>query len=97
MSVESGTSLEEPAGDYSRRLDRLEEMRHDIDQVSATATRPDNLVTVVVGSRGHVQDIRFDPRVHRRPDSGELSRAVMQLISEATSAGGSRRGDEVLT
>ncbi|MCW2858519.1 MAG: hypothetical protein JWP48_227 [Actinoallomurus sp.] len=64
MSVESGTSLEEPAGDYSR---------------------------------GHVQDIRFDPRVYRRPDSGELPRAVMQLISEATAAGGSRRGDEVLT
>ena len=45
-------------------------------KVSATATRPDGLVTVVVGPRGQVQDIRLDPRVYRKLDSGELSRAI---------------------
>jgi DNA-binding protein YbaB len=59
-------------------------MRRDLDKVSATATRPDGLVTVVVGPRGQVQDIRLAPRVYRKLDSGELSRAIMKLIGQAT-------------
>ncbi|WP_246121466.1 YbaB/EbfC family nucleoid-associated protein [Actinoallomurus bryophytorum] len=70
--------------DYSKQVGRLNEMQRDLDKVSATATRPDGLVTVVVGPRGQVQDIRLDPRVYRRLDSDELSRAIMQLIGEAT-------------
>jgi DNA-binding protein YbaB len=84
MRAEFRASLEELMDDYSRQVERLQEMRRDLDKVSATATRPDGLVTVVVGPRGQVQDIRLDPRVYRKLDSGELSRAIMQLIGEAT-------------
>jgi DNA-binding protein YbaB len=70
--------------DYSRQVDRLKGMRADLEEVTATATRPDGLVTVVVGPRGAVRDIRLDPRVYRRLDSGELAQAIMQLIGKAT-------------
>jgi DNA-binding protein YbaB len=84
MRAEFRASLEELMDDYSQQVGRLNEMRHDLDKVSATATREDGLVTVVVGPRGQVQDIRLDPRVYRKLDSGELSRAIMKLIGEAT-------------
>jgi DNA-binding protein YbaB len=70
--------------DYSKQVGRLNEMQRDLDKVSATATRSDGLVTVVVGPRGQVQDIRLDPRVYRKLGSDELSRAILQLIGEAT-------------
>jgi DNA-binding protein YbaB len=84
MRAEFRASLEELMDDYSKQVGRLDEMRRDLDEVSATATWPDGMVTVVVGPRGQVQDIRLDPRVYRKVDSGELSRAIMQLIGEAT-------------
>jgi DNA-binding protein YbaB len=78
------TSLEELMDEYSKQAERLRQMRYDLDQVSATATRPDGLVTVEIGPRGQVRDIVLDPRVYRKLDSGELSRAIMALIGEAT-------------
>jgi DNA-binding protein YbaB len=70
--------------DHSQQGERLNQMRRDLEQVSATATRADGLVTVVVGAHGQVTDIRFDPRVYRKLSSGELSQAVMRLIDQAT-------------
>jgi DNA-binding protein YbaB len=84
MRSELRASLEELMEDYSRQVGRLKEMQRDLERVSATATRADGLVTVVVGPRGQVRDIRLDPRVYRKLDSGNLSGAIMRLISEAT-------------
>lgn len=86
MRAELRASLEELMEDYNRQVGRLREMRRALDQVSATAGRGDGLVTVVVGPRGQVQDIRFDPKVYRKLTPSELSRAIMQLIAEATAA-----------
>lgn len=85
MAAEFGASQEELVDNYTRQIERLQGMRHDLGKVSATAKRPDGLITVVVGSQGQVQDIQLDPRVYRKLDSGELSRAIMELIAEATS------------
>jgi DNA-binding protein YbaB len=84
VKAELRASLEELMEDYSREVGRLKEMRAALDQVTATAKRSDGLVTVVVGPRGQVQDIRFDPKVYRKLSPGELSRAIMQLIATAT-------------
>jgi DNA-binding protein YbaB len=75
---------DELVADFSQQTERLQEMRRDLEKISATASRPDGLVTVVVGSKGQLQDVRFDPRVYRRLDTGELARAIMELVSEAT-------------
>jgi DNA-binding protein YbaB len=84
MRSELRASLEELLEDYSRQVGRLKEMQRDLEMVNATATRADGLVTVVVGARGQVRDIRLDPRVYRKLDSGALSGVIMRLISEAT-------------
>jgi DNA-binding protein YbaB len=75
---------EELMAGFARQTERLQEMRRDLEKISVTASRPDGLVTVVVGPYGQLQDLRFDPRVYRRLDSGELARAIMELVSEAT-------------
>jgi DNA-binding protein YbaB len=85
MGAEFDASQEELIDNYTRQIERLQGMRHDLGEVSATAKRPDGLITVVVGSQGHVEDIQLDPRVYRKLDSGELSRAIMELIGQATS------------
>ncbi len=72
------------SGDYARRIEQLEKMRCDLGEVSATAARPDGLVAVVVGAGGRVEDIRLDPRVYRKLDTGELASSLLELISEAT-------------
>jgi DNA-binding protein YbaB len=84
VKAELRASLEELMDDCSREVGRLEEMRRALGQVSATAERSDGLVTVVVGPRGQVQDIRFDPKAYRKLSPGELSSAIMQLIAVAT-------------
>ena len=70
--------------DYSRHAERLQQMRRELQQVSATATHKDGLVTVVVGPEGRLQDIQFDPRAYRRLTTAELSDVVMKLVAEAT-------------
>jgi DNA-binding protein YbaB len=84
MRSELRASLEELMEDYSRQVRRLKEMQRDLERVSATAKRADGLVAVAVGPRGQVREIRLDPRVYRKLDSGELSGAILRLISEAT-------------
>ncbi|WP_329244032.1 YbaB/EbfC family nucleoid-associated protein [Actinoallomurus sp. NBC_01490] len=84
MSAEPDAPLGIPGDDYTRRIEQLKEMRRELAEVGATAKRPDGLVTVVVGSQGQVKDIRLDPRVYRKLDSGELAAAIMELISQAT-------------
>lgn len=84
MSAEPDAPLGILGDDYTRRIEQLKEMRRELAEVGATAKRPDGLVTVVVGSQGQVKDIRLDPRVYRKLDSGELAAAIMEMISQAT-------------
>lgn len=84
MSAEPDAPLGTPGDDYAKRIEQLKEMRRELAEVGATAKRPDGLVTVVVGAQGQVKDIRLDPRVYRKLDSGELAAAIMELISQAS-------------
>jgi DNA-binding protein YbaB len=84
MSAEFNAPTGIPGDGYQQRVERLNEMRRALADVAATAKRPDGLVTVVVGAQGQVRDIRLDPRVYRKLDSGELAQAIMKLIAEAT-------------
>lgn len=69
--------------DYSQLGERLMEMRQKIEETVATASSGDGLVTVVVGPRGQVRDIRLDPKVYRKLTPSELSESIMKLIGEA--------------
>jgi DNA-binding protein YbaB len=84
MRAELRASLEELMEEYSREVGRLQEMRREVAKVSATASRADGMVSVAVGPRGQVTAITFDPRVYRKLTPSELSKAIMELIAEAT-------------
>jgi DNA-binding protein YbaB len=84
MSAEFDASVGTPGDDYAERTRRLDQMRRDLEEVEATARRPDGLITVVVGAQGRLRDLRLDPRVYRKLDSGDLARAILELTSEAT-------------
>ncbi|GLY74754.1 YbaB/EbfC family nucleoid-associated protein [Actinoallomurus iriomotensis] len=84
MSTEPDAPLGTPGDEYARRTEQLKKMRRELADVGATAKRPDGLVTVVVGAQGQVKDIKLDPRVYRKLDSGQLAAAIMELISQAT-------------
>ncbi len=84
MREEFRASLGGLADDLSRTLGRLQEMQRDLRQVTATARDKDGLVTVVVGPRGQLQDVRLDSRVYRRLTPSELSQTIMKLVGEAT-------------
>lgn len=84
MGQQPRASLDELLEDWARQVERLGETRRALERVNATARHQDGLVTVVVGPRGQVQDIRFDPRVFRSLSPAELSLTVLTLIGEAT-------------
>ncbi|MFI1995572.1 YbaB/EbfC family nucleoid-associated protein [Actinoplanes sp. NPDC020271] len=59
--------------------------------VTGTANSPDGLITVTVGPRGQLIDLRIDPRVYRQPNAGALaatilatSRAAVEQAAERT-------------
>ncbi|MCO6011754.1 YbaB/EbfC family nucleoid-associated protein [Actinoallomurus purpureus] len=63
--------------DYFRQAKPLKDMRRALDEVSTTVTCRDGLVTVAADPRGQVQDIRFAPKVYRKPPLSELSRSII--------------------
>ncbi|BCJ46073.1 hypothetical protein GCM10010168_50210 [Actinoplanes ianthinogenes] len=51
--------------------------------VTGTATSPDGLITVVVGPRGQLIDLRIDPRIYRQPNAGALAATIMATTRAA--------------
>jgi DNA-binding protein YbaB len=84
MSAEFRASLESVRAEYSRRVEDLERMRRDLQEISAKARTRDGMVSVALDPHGRVQEIRFDPRVYQRMSPMELSRTILRLIGEAS-------------
>jgi DNA-binding protein YbaB len=83
MREELRSSLEGLRHEYDKQFDDLRKMQHDMREINATARTRDGLVTVTVDARGHVTDIRLDPRVHDRLTPQRLARELMSTISQA--------------
>lgn len=83
MRAELRASIEGLLQEHGRQLERLREMREELREVTATARSKDGMVTVVVGPRGQVRDIRLDDRVYERLSAAKLSRKILELIDTA--------------
>lgn len=59
-------------------------MQQDLSEVRASARTRDGMVSVEVGPRGQLSDIRFDPRVYDRLTPQRLAHTIMKLVGEAT-------------
>ncbi|MGH3747415.1 MAG: YbaB/EbfC family nucleoid-associated protein [Micromonosporaceae bacterium] len=52
-------------------------------RVTATVQSADGAVTATVGPRGHLIDLKLDPKIYRRPNSGLLAQTIVQTVREA--------------
>jgi DNA-binding protein YbaB len=69
---------------FERMRSGVGDLQQKLKAVQATVTSDDGLVTAVVGPRGQVIKVDFDPRIYRRPNAKELSATVTETIRKAT-------------
>ncbi|MER7361346.1 YbaB/EbfC family nucleoid-associated protein [Nonomuraea wenchangensis] len=84
MSEEFRLTVEELAKEYNRQATQLREAYGKLSELTATAESRDRMVSVTVGPRGQVQNIKLDPRVYRKLSPSQLARAIMEQIGAAT-------------
>ncbi len=83
MRPEWQAHIDELLSQYRTMRDRLGETQQRIAQVQATAESPDGLVTVTVGPRGELIDLKLHPGIYRRPDSDGLAETILATTREA--------------
>ncbi|QYC38089.1 hypothetical protein Nocox_02280 [Nonomuraea coxensis DSM 45129] len=84
MNEEFRLNIEALAKEYNRQAAQLREAYGKLSELAVTAESRDRMVSVTVGPRGQVQNIRLDPRVYRKLSPSELARAIMEQIGAAT-------------
>ncbi|GGO76963.1 YbaB/EbfC family nucleoid-associated protein [Nonomuraea cavernae] len=84
MSDEFRLAIEELAGEYNRQAAQVREAYAKLTELSAVGRSADGMVTVTVGPRGQVCDLRLDPRAYRKLSPSELASSIMEQIGVAT-------------
>jgi DNA-binding protein YbaB len=69
--------------DLRRTVGDAAETQRRVLTVTGTATSGDGTITVVVGPRGQLIDLRIDPRVYRRPNAGALAATILATARAA--------------
>lgn len=85
---------EEVKGTLAKLQGGLDDMRGELNAVTATVKSPDGFVTVTVGPRGQVRKLELDARIYRKPDSGKLAATITETIQKAAVAAG-QKVDEI--
>ncbi|MDT5028045.1 MAG: hypothetical protein QOE61_4471 [Micromonosporaceae bacterium] len=67
------------------------EMQQRLASMQVSVTSEDKLITVTVGPRGQLVDLRFDPRVYSEFDPPTLARKITEAVRSAVA----RVGDQV--
>lgn len=84
MNDEFRLSIEALAKEYNRQVGELQAAYGKLSELTGTAESRDRMVSVTVGPRGQVQDIKLDPRVYRKLSPSQLASAIMEQIGVAT-------------
>lgn len=84
MSDEFRLTIESLAKEYNRQAGELRAAYGKLSELTGTAESRDGMVSVTVGPRGQVQDIKLNPRVYRKLSPSQLARAIMDQIGAAT-------------
>ncbi|BCY11095.1 YbaB/EbfC family nucleoid-associated protein [Actinoplanes sp. L3-i22] len=63
--------------DLRRTVGDAAETQRRVLAVTAAATSSDGMITVVVGPRGQLIDLKIDPRVYRTPNAGALAATIL--------------------
>lgn len=84
LNDEFQLTVEALAKEYNRQVDGLRAAYAELSELTGTAESRDRMVSVTVGPRGQVRDIKLDPRVYRKLSPSELSSAILEQIGAAT-------------
>jgi DNA-binding protein YbaB len=63
---------------------RAGELRRKLDEISASATAPRNVVKVTVNAQGQLTDLEFPVAAYKRMPPVELAKTIMDASREAT-------------
>lgn len=77
-------TIHELAAEYNRQVQLTRDVYAKLNELRATATSGDGMVSVTVGPRGQVRAIKLNPRVYRRLSPSELAAAIMAQIGRAS-------------
>ncbi|MFC8711900.1 YbaB/EbfC family nucleoid-associated protein [Streptomyces sp. NPDC057197] len=82
-----GEVLQDELGDMTERLkaqrERLIAAQRELNSRTTTVRSKDRTVSVTVGARGEVRDIRFHTEDYRAMDPARLSRALVEIVTRA--------------
>jgi hypothetical protein len=77
------TMLTDAMAALRQRRAALTRLRADLSTVSGTATAPRRVVSVTVGPRGELTELRFPTGVYRSMAPAELASVIMKTVAEA--------------
>jgi DNA-binding protein YbaB len=69
--------------DHARLRSDLLTLRDRLAEVRETAESDDGLITVTLGAKNELLDLRIDPRVFRTPDSAALADSIARTARRA--------------
>ncbi|MFV2115755.1 YbaB/EbfC family nucleoid-associated protein [Micromonospora sp. LOL_025] len=72
-----------PVIDHARLRSELLSLRDRLAEVAETAESDDGLISVTLGAKNELLDLRIDPRVFRDPDSTALADAITRTTHRA--------------
>jgi DNA-binding protein YbaB len=73
----------DPAEADRQRLERIDALRREMHEVTATACSPDGLVRVEVGLRGRLNSLHIEPQAYERFEPQRLATMMVELINQA--------------
>jgi DNA-binding protein YbaB len=75
--------IEQLAEEYQRNRAAALDFQTRLQEISATATSPKGLVTVVVGGQGELRSVVFHSRAYRAMAPAELAQVILETVDRA--------------
>jgi DNA-binding protein YbaB len=83
MSSPYDQAIEELMADYHRQLEQINENQRRIREITATAVSQRQQVSVTVGSRGDIVELKFPTDAYKRMAPLELASLITETFAEA--------------
>lgn len=90
MDDKVGAFQQEVLANYRQRLEELQQLQHDVGEVTATARTRNGDVWLEVGARGELRDIKFSPQALTRMNAQQLAHTILTLTGEAAATAGGK-------
>jgi DNA-binding protein YbaB len=86
MTTSFEETMNELKAEYEKAMKNLEEMQDTITGATGKARSKTRMISAVVDGRGELTELKFHNQAWRRMPPGELSKVIMQTITEAREA-----------